>query len=100
MAFQDFEYITERRRAEKQRKLSKRIAIAAVSAFVLMMFTLSPLYTFPHWPILPLSSKRDVLPFSNDVKLKGQKKKKKKPSVTVKSEPFIYLFILFTAEVL
>jgi len=87
MAFQDFEYITERRRAEKQRKLSKRIAMAAVSAFVLEMFTLSPLYTFPHWPILPLSSKRDDLPFSNGVKLK-----EKKTSVAVKSEPLIYLF--------
>jgi hypothetical protein len=95
MAFQDFEYITERRRAEKQRKLSKRIAIAAVSAFVLMMFTLSPLYTFPHWPILPLSSKRDVLPFSNDVKLKGQKKKKKNRLLRLNLSPlFIYLFYL------
>lgn len=36
MAFQDFEYISERRRAEKQRKLKKRIAMGTVSAFALV----------------------------------------------------------------
>jgi pectinesterase inhibitor-like protein len=36
MAFQDFEYISERRRAEKQRKLKKRIAMGIVSAFALV----------------------------------------------------------------
>jgi len=71
--------------------------MAAVSAFVLEMFALSPLYTFPHWPILALSSKRDVLPFSNGVKSKNNHKKKKKPLLcysvkkyVVKSEPFIF----------
>jgi hypothetical protein len=41
IVFYDFEYITERLRAEKQRKFRKRIAMATVSAFVLEMFTLS-----------------------------------------------------------
>ncbi|OVA03697.1 Pectinesterase [Macleaya cordata] len=36
MAFQDFGHLTERRRLEKQQKLKKRIAIAAISIVVLL----------------------------------------------------------------
>ncbi|KAJ7955368.1 Pectinesterase [Quillaja saponaria] len=36
MAFQDFDLITERRKAEKQRKLKKRIVIGVVSTIVLV----------------------------------------------------------------
>ncbi|KAF8388665.1 hypothetical protein HHK36_025345 [Tetracentron sinense] len=44
MAFQDFSHLTERRRAEKQQKLRKRIAIATISFIVLLVLIASGIF--------------------------------------------------------
>lgn len=44
MAFQDFSHLSERRKAERQQKLKKRIAIAAVVSLVLLVLIASGIF--------------------------------------------------------
>ncbi|KAM7256207.1 hypothetical protein ACFE04_011948 [Oxalis oulophora] len=48
MAFQDFDLISERRRAERERKFKKRIAIGAVTAFVLVALVCAAVVAVVH----------------------------------------------------
>lgn len=43
MAFEDFGHLSDRRKAERQQKLKKRIAIAAISSFVLVLLVTAAL---------------------------------------------------------
>lgn len=47
MAFQDFEHLSERRKAERQQKLRKRVTIAAITSTVLVVLIVGA-FAFVH----------------------------------------------------
>lgn len=74
MAFQDFDHISERRRAEKQRKLRKKITIATVLVFVLALIIAAAVFVVltnksGHGSTKPAQPQQEAKQISHSVKI-------------------------------